>query len=73
MNAEGVSLLLLALTDDNLASLAAGLTISISPETMKEMGFPPFEVALLHGPTNEAILGELQSLSSEMRVMRNDR
>lgn len=62
----GVPLLFLGLSGENVARLAAGETIRVSAEAMRELGLPQMVIALHYGRTEDDIRAELEAHGVQM-------
>jgi hypothetical protein len=58
---QGQPLLLLGLSGENVARLAAGEPISISPAAMRKLGLPAMQIVVIYGRTEGEILAALKA------------
>jgi hypothetical protein len=59
---DGQPLLLLGLSEENMARLVAGEPILIRAEELVALGVPAMQVVICYGKTEAAILKELRAL-----------
>ena len=65
----GMPLLMLGLSGENVARLAAGEPIRVSAQHMAELGLPQMEIVIHYGPTEAAILGDLEAHGVKLRTL----
>lgn len=63
----GLPLLMLGLSGENVTRLAAGEPIRVTAGDMQALGFPPMEVVIHYGRTEEDILSDLEAHGVKMR------
>jgi hypothetical protein len=63
----GLPLLLLGLSGENVTRLAAGEPIRIKSGDMTALGFPPMEVVIHYGRTEDDIVAELKAHGVKLR------
>lgn len=63
----GLPVLFLGLSGENVTRLAAGEPIRIRSADMTALGFPPMEVVIHYGHTEQDILDELMDHGVELR------
>jgi hypothetical protein len=67
VTALGEPLLLLGLSGDNVARLAAGEPIHVTSAQIAELGLPPMVVVIHYGRTEQDILNEMRGHGLELR------
>lgn len=67
----GLPLLLLGLSGENVTRLADGEPIRIKAADMAALGFPPMEVVIHYGRTEQDILDELKAHGVQLHEAGN--
>lgn len=58
---DGTRILVLGLSGENVTRLAAGEPVGLRASELQEMGFPPFEVLIAYGRTEQTIVDQLRT------------
>jgi hypothetical protein len=67
---DGLPLLILGISGENVTRLAAGEPILIHASEMRRMGLPAIEVLITYGKTEQAILDDLAAAGMAAPVER---
>lgn len=57
---DGLPLLALGITDENVTRLRAGLPVHVAPADLQQMGLPAMHITIMHGADERAIIHDLR-------------